>query len=117
VWLFAADENFNGTIVRELLRIKLEISIVRVQDAGLSGAADPDVLAWAAHQQRILLTHDVTTLADAAYQRIIAGLPMPGVFEISSTLSIGMALEELILVVECSTLGEWNGRVTYLPLR
>jgi hypothetical protein len=35
-----------------------------------------------------------------------------------------MALEELVLVVECivlvvecSTPAEWNGRVTYLPLR
>ena len=117
MWLFAADENFNGTIVRELLRIKPELSIVRVQDAGLRGAPDPDVLAWAADQQRILLTHDVTTLADAAYQRIIAGLPMPGVFEISSTLALGTALEELALVVECSTPAEWNGRVIYLPLR
>jgi hypothetical protein len=34
MWLFAADENFNGTIVRELLRIKPELSIVRAQDAG-----------------------------------------------------------------------------------
>jgi hypothetical protein len=104
-------------MVRELLRIKPELSIVRAQDAGLRGAADPEVLAWAADQQRILLTHDVTTLADAAYQRVIAGLPMPGVFEISSTLPIGTALEELTLVVECSTPAEWNGRVTYLPLR
>jgi hypothetical protein len=117
VWLFAADENFNGTIVRELLRIKPEVSIVRVQDAGLRGATDADVLAWAADQQRILLTHDVTTLAAAAYQRIIAGLSMPGVFEISSTLAIGTAVEALALVVECSTPAEWNGRVTYLPLR
>ena len=117
MWLLATDENFNGTIVRELLRIKPELSIVRVQDAGLRGAPDSDVLAWAADQQRILLTHDVTTLADAAYRRIIAGLPMPGVFEISSTLPIGTALEELSLVVECSTPAEWNGRVTYLPFR
>ena len=34
----AADENFNNDIVRGLLRRKLELDIVRIQDVGLSGA-------------------------------------------------------------------------------
>ena len=34
---FLADENFDNTIVRGLLRRKLEIDLVRVQDVGLSG--------------------------------------------------------------------------------
>jgi len=42
--LFAADENFNNDIVRGLLRRKPDLNIVRVQDAGLSGADDPTVL-------------------------------------------------------------------------
>ena len=42
---FAADENFNGDIVRGLLRRNPQLDVVRVQDAGLSGADDPSVLA------------------------------------------------------------------------
>jgi hypothetical protein len=38
---FAADENFNGDIVRGLLRRNPKLDIVRVQDVGLSGADDP----------------------------------------------------------------------------
>ena len=41
---FAADENFNGDIVRGLLRRNPKLDIVRVQDVGLSGADDPSVL-------------------------------------------------------------------------
>ncbi len=37
---FAADENFNNDIIRGLWRHKLHLDIVRVQDAGLSGASD-----------------------------------------------------------------------------
>jgi hypothetical protein len=55
----AADENFNNDIVRGALRRKPDLNIVRVQDAGLSGADDPDVLEWAAQQRRVLFTHDV----------------------------------------------------------
>ncbi len=44
----AADENFNGNIVRGLLRRRPDLDIVRIQDVGLAGADDPAILAWAA---------------------------------------------------------------------
>jgi predicted nuclease of predicted toxin-antitoxin system len=53
-----ADENFNGSIIRGLLRRQPEMDVVRVQDVGLSGADDRLVLAWAANEGRVLLTHD-----------------------------------------------------------
>jgi predicted nuclease of predicted toxin-antitoxin system len=58
----AADENFNADIVRGLLRRLPDLDIVRVQDAGLSGADDTAVLEWAAREGRIVLTHDVSGL-------------------------------------------------------
>ncbi len=73
----AADENFNNNIVRGLLRRNPVLDIVRIQDVGLSGADDPQVLDWAAQERRILLTHDVTTMTQYAYERIQVGLPMP----------------------------------------
>ncbi len=75
----AADENFNNHIVRGLLRRDPELDIVRIQDVGLSGADDPTVLEWAAQEGRILLTHDVSTITKYAYERVQAGLVMPGV--------------------------------------
>ncbi len=40
----ASDENLNNNIVRGLLRRKSHLDIVRIQDAGLTGADDPTVL-------------------------------------------------------------------------
>ena len=111
-----ADENFNHDIVRGLLRRKPTVEIVRVQDVGLSGADDATVLAWAADQGRIVLTQDVSTLTKYAYQRVQAGQSMPGVFEVGRTAPIGRAIEDLLLLVECSLAGEWEGQVRYLPL-
>ena len=45
--LLVADENFNNDILRGLLRRNSSLDIVRIQDAGLTHASDPDVLEWA----------------------------------------------------------------------
>ena len=113
---FAADENFNGDIVRGLLRRNPKLDIVRVQDVGLSGADDPSVLEWAAEQRRIVVTHDISTLAKHAFDRVAAGQPMPGVFEVRSVAPVRQAIDDLILLAECSIEDEWEGQVRFLPL-
>ena len=87
-----ADENFNNDIVRGLRRRKPEIKIVRIQDVGLSGVDDPSLLEWCAREGRILLTHDVSTMTHHAYERVRAGLSMPGVFEVSRRIAVGDAI-------------------------
>ncbi len=114
---FLADENFNNQIVRGILRQSSDIDIVRVQDVSLSGAGDPAVLAWAAQEKRIVLTHDVATMITFAYERIKAELSMPELFEVSRRVPVGLAIEEVILIAQCSFDGEWEGQVRFLPLR
>ena len=113
----AADEDFNNDIVRGLLRRRPGLDILRVQDAGLSGASDATVLEWAAQENRILLTHDVSTLTRHAYERVAAGHFMPGVFEVSQRLPLGLVIEDILLLAECSLADEWKRQVQYLPLR
>ena len=59
---FAVDEDFDNRILRGLLRLLPTLDIVRVQDAGLLGKPDPAILEWAATENRVLLTHDATTM-------------------------------------------------------
>lgn len=113
----AADENFNNDVLRGVRRRNPLADIVRVQDEGLSGADDPAVLEWAARAGRVLLTHDVSTMTRHAYDRVRDGKAMPGVFEVGREVPIGAAIEEIILLLECSLPGEWEGQVRYLPLR
>lgn len=113
---FAADENFNNDILRGLFRRNPKLDIVRIQDTNLSGADDPTVLEWSAQEGRVLLTHDVATITHYAYERVRAGKPMPGVFEVVRGVSIGTAIADLLLIAELSLDGEWEGQVRYLPL-
>jgi hypothetical protein len=70
-WL--ADENFNNDTVRALRRSIPDIDIVRAQDAGLTAVDDETLLAWAAEHDRILPTHDVSTITAHAYRRVMKG--------------------------------------------
>jgi hypothetical protein len=115
--LLAADENFNNDILRGLLRRKPDLDVIRVQDAGLSGADDRTVLEWAARENRVLITHDVSTITFHANERIRQGKSMPGVFEVARSVAVSAAIEDLLLLAECSHDGEWEGQIRYLPLR
>jgi hypothetical protein len=114
---FAADENLNYNIVRGLLRRKADLNIVRIQDVDLSGKDDATVLEWAAQEDRILLTHDVTTITKYAYERISDGLRMPGVFAIKMTSSLGEIIDNIILLADYSYENEWEDKIVYLPLK
>jgi len=65
-----ADENFDNTIVRGLLRRRPNLDLIRIQDLGLLGEEDPVILAYAAEEGRVLLTHDVATITRFAYDRV-----------------------------------------------
>jgi hypothetical protein len=112
----ASDENFDGDILRGLYRRRPELDVVRVQDVGLSATSDPDILAWAAVEGRILLTHDRDTMPHFAYQRVKAGQAMPGVFLVSDQMPIGQAIDELLLAVDCLTPEECKDYVRFFPL-
>jgi len=111
-----ADENLDGNIVRGVLRRVRALDVLRVQDVGLTGADDPAVLAWAADHDRVLITHDVETVTRFAFERVDAGLPMPGVIEVTASAPIGKAVEDLVLILECLADGELEDQVLYIPL-
>lgn len=114
---FAADEDFNNDVVRALRRSLPDVNIVGVRDAGRGGRPDPDVLAWAAEEGRVLLTHDVTTMTRHALERVARGEPMPGLIAVHQRLSIGSVVDDLLLVASCSLPSDWADRIHFLPLR
>lgn len=113
---FLADENLNYDLVRATLRQGVAIDIVRVQDVGLAGTDDPTVLAWAAAENRVVVTHDVNTMPRHAYDRVDHGKIMPGVIIVSQDAPIARSIEDLLLLAEYSEDGEYEGRVLFLPL-
>jgi hypothetical protein len=114
---YAADENLNNDALRGLRRRDDRLDVVRVQDVELSGTPDPILLDWAARENGIILSHDVSTMVGFAYDRVKAGQPMPGLFEVSRQIPLGEVIEDLLLLARCGLEGEREGQVLYLPLR
>lgn len=113
----AADENSNNDIVRGLLRRKPELDIIRVQDAAFP--ATPIRSYWSGVQTMVACcSHMMSGQSPKhAFARASAGKPMPGVFEVSRDIPVSVAIEDILLIAECSLDGEWQGQVRYLPLR
>jgi predicted homoserine dehydrogenase-like protein len=89
--------------------------VLSVQALGLTGSDDPTELAVAAEQGRILVTQDVQTVTRFAFERVDAGLPMPGVIEVVAGASLGAAIDDLALAVQSHDHGELEGQIIYLP--
>jgi hypothetical protein len=114
---FAADENFNNDILRGLRRLHPEIDITRIQDTDLYEADDSAILEWAAGEGLILLTHDAKTMPKYTYKRLNEELPIPGIFVVTTRALVGEIIEELATIIGASDVSEWQGKVTFIPLR
>lgn len=113
---FLSDEDFDATIVRDLLRRMPTLDLVAVRDVGLSGAADPLVLAWANRHGRTLLTHDVNTMIGHGDARVRRGEHHAGIIKIPQNLPVGRAIDELVYVAAAATEDDLRDQVLHLPL-
>jgi hypothetical protein len=113
----AADEDLDNRIVRGVLRHEPDVDIVVVQNAGLSSVCDPNVLEWAAMEGRVLFSHDKNTMTRYAYQRILNGHSMPGLWVVPQNLPLGGLIADVCVIATLSEEGEYEGQVRYLPLR
>lgn len=113
---FLSDENLNGDIIRGLFLHQPNLDLLRVQDVGLQEVDDPAILDWAASNERILLTQDRATMPDFAYERLLRGEQMAGLFVVNDRMPIRQVINELLLLADCSEQAEWKGAVLYLPL-
>jgi hypothetical protein len=108
-----ADEDFDHAIVAGLRRREPSLDIVAVRDIGLRGRRDREVLEWAAAHGRVLLTHDASTVPAAAYDRVTAGLPMPGVIVVPQRRSRADAIDNIITILTAITIDEFAWQVVY----
>jgi hypothetical protein len=113
---FLVDQNFNEHIVDGLTRRIPSLDMVLVRQVGLAEARDPALLEWAAAQERVLLTHDRSTMPAFAFARVEADQPMSGVFLVSDSMPVGQAIEEIALAAQCLSPDECANRVSYFPL-
>ena len=110
------DEDFDGRLTSALRARVPGLDLVRAQDVGLMHTPDPDILAWAAAESRIVLTHDRNTMTGFAATRVKAAQPMPGLFVVDRQASSGRTLSDLEALAAASEMDEWGDQIIFVPL-
>ncbi len=114
---FLADADLNEGIVAGCLRREPEMDFLSANDADLEGVPDPEVLALAAAQDRILVSHDFQTMPRHFGDFLQAANSSPGVLLVPQRVAVGEAIEELVLIWNASDAHEWQNRILRIPLR
>jgi hypothetical protein len=112
---FQADADLNQIIVAAVLRRLPEADFRSATDARLAGLHDLEVLALAARDGRLLVTHDKNTMP-AHLGEFISKSASPRLVVVPQSLPVGRVLEDLALIWTASEAEEWTNRIVYLPL-
>ena len=112
---FLADADLSHDVVKGVLRREPRIDFRTGAGGELRGLSDPEVLALAASEGRILVSHDRKTMP-RAFAAFVMATPSPGVFIISQKVDPLAAIEALLLVWSASEADEWSNRICTLPL-
>jgi predicted nuclease of predicted toxin-antitoxin system len=113
---FLADHDLNEHIITGVVRRQAGIAFRRARDLGLQDRPDPEVLAYAAEQGLLVVSHDVNTMPAHAHRRLAAGLPLAGLLLVRQTDPVAEVIDSLVLIWSSSEAEEWQGHVVYLPL-
>lgn len=114
----ASDADVRNGIIRGLRRRAPEVDLLRVQDALPEGTPDSEILAWAAAENRVLISNDRNTMVGFAHQRVAAGEPVPGLIVTTNEQSIGSAIDDILLIAEYMPEEEIQDQVVvFLPFR
>ena len=113
---FLTDADLNKAIVTGVLRREPTVDFLTAHVAGLRRMSDPEVLGLAAEQGRVLVSHDVGTMSAHFRNLRNACKPSAGVFLIPQSLSLAIAIDELLVIWLTSEAAEWENRLVWLPL-
>jgi hypothetical protein len=99
-----------------VLRREPAVDFQSAQEVLEDGISDENVLALAASQGRILISHDVNTMAGQFHTFLARNGTSPGLILISQSIPVGQAIDDLILIWAASEDVEWRDRISWLPL-
>jgi hypothetical protein len=111
-----SDEDVHDDIIRGLRRAEPSLDILRAVDVGLGHTPDPEILAWAAAQERVLITGDLNTMVGFAWARVQASQRMPGALALVENAAVGRVIEDILLVAACYAPEEIKNQVWFIPL-
>jgi len=91
------------------------MDFLSANDANLQGVPDPEVLAFAVGQHRILVTSDLRTMPRHFGEFLQAEGRCAGVFLVKQRAPLADVIEALLLIWAASDADEWENRIVEIP--
>lgn len=112
---FQADADLNQIVLVATVRREPAIDFRTALAGALANLNDKEVLAAAARDGRVLVTHDHRTMP-RHFAEFIASQTSPGLLVVPQHLSVAMVADDLLLVWLATEAEEWINRICFLPL-
>ncbi len=114
---FLLDENVEAAILRQLRRLYPEIELIAVGEANAPAlqSQDPEVLAWIAAHNYLLVTHDRRSMPTHIADHYEQGGELPGVLLIRRGASIHQVVSYWHLLWSASEMAEYRNVISYIP--
>ena len=114
---YLIDENISPQYRTQLLYHEPSLTVLAVGDEGAppKSTPDPEILEWCEQNQFSLITNNRDSMPQHLDDHLSAGNHVPGIFTINRKVSMGLIIDQLILIAGASDEDEYINRITYIP--
>ena len=115
---YLIDENISGIYRTQLLHHEPSLTVLMIGDEGapVRGTSDPEILHWCERNHFNLITNNRRSMPKHLDDHLTAGHHVPGIFTINLNVSIGLIIEQIILITGASHEDEFLDQIVYVPL-
>jgi len=112
---FQVDADLNQIILLATVRREPSMDFQTAGTADLVQRRDKEVLAIAAQEKRLLVTHDQKTMP-RHFAEFITTETSPGLLVVPQHLAVATVVENSLLIWFTTEAEEWTNRISFLPL-
>ena len=116
---YLLDEHIPPIYGTQLLYHEPALRVLRIRDEGAPerSTPDPEILKWCEQNNFSLITNNRKSMPQHLADHLSAGHHIPGIFTINLDASIGLIIEQLILIAGASHEDEYIDQIAFIPLR
>jgi hypothetical protein len=115
---YLIDENVAPLYRQQLLKRNTELDVYAVGDPGCParGTLDPAILIWCEENSCMLDTNNRACMPPHLAAHLAQGRHIPGILILNERMSVGDAIDELLLIAEEGVPSAYVDRITFLPV-
>ncbi len=115
---YLLDEHIPPVYQTQLLYHEPSLMVLMVgnERTPARGTPDPEILHWCEQNDFSLITNNRKSMPRHLDDHLAAGHHVPGIFTINLNVSIGLIIEQIILITGASHEDEYRDQIVYIPL-